>query len=626
MVRRTRKIKKYIQRGRGITEGIKAMANIKGNNIPYIKKCPENYVMCDQDEVNSSLCVPRGQDTLCSDPNYEFRYIPPDPNDRNGIYPKNRLTKEENGFGPIQDPNKNVKMFDIEYDGDNNLDENDPNNPKYLLSEDVMINENTGREKSYVPEFHPTSCAIQQKTTATIDKIYNNGDQYQWKPSDNPITININPVPKTFTILTQNALGLYRGKYKQASPPGSANEAVFDLMRLRTALLRNFLDERQPDFVCFQESTKTWIDLLVQQNVPQLYPYIYPTEEEMTSQETNGANATVTLMSKYPAKRATTYMLQGNSSYYNALGIYEFDNLVIINVYMQAGAEISPGQKYKWENYARCRRQQLMFIKQEIDKIRQQGNKAIVVLGDFNFELNSIRYRGENNDKADRDERGHLIYDPASSDMKWAEHKFLVGDKGLNLNDAYKELYIDKIGPNGEQVPLDVREGYTEYTDVNTFRFLGKLEEKKLRYDGVFFNDELIPKKCEVVNNMPTILDDDAETIQLFEKNGINDYAENINKYNTEYANFMVFNPKGNMSALQKKNAFLDSYMTKKGKKLSIENGFELFVSDHFGVMAELEIKSMTGGKRYKKYRYKYKTKKNRYKRGKCKYSYKKYF
>jgi hypothetical protein len=309
-------------------------------------------------------------------------------------------------------------------------------------------------------------------------------------------------------------------------------------------------------------------------------------------------------MSKYPPKKVKTYMLQGNSSYYNALGIYEFDNLVIINVYMQAGAEISPGQKYKWENYARCRRQQLMFIKQQIDIIRQQGNKGIVVLGDFNFELNSIRYQGEGTGNATRDANGHLIYDPSSSDMKWAEHKFLVGDKGLNLNDSYKELHIDDPS-------VDVREGYTEYTDVNTFRFLGKLEEKKLRYDGVFFNDDLKPIRCEVVNNLPTILDADPETTALFESNGINDYKDNIEKYNKEYNDFMIFNPKGNVAAIQKKDAFLNSYVTNKGNKLSIENGFELFVSDHFGVMAEFEIKGTIGGRRRRQTK-KYRRRKNK--------------
>jgi len=599
--RKTRK-----QKGRGIISSIKSKTTIKGVEIPYKKMCPPGYSMCDQDEVNSGLCVQNGQESLCSDPNYTFRYIPPDEKDRNGLIPKNRLDKETNGFGPIQDPAKQVQVFNIEYDGEPVKSDN-PENPIHLLEGDVIINEETGRLKSYTPEFHPTSCTIQQKESATIDTVYNNGDSYIRRINDTPKTLtNLSAkIPSPFKVATQNALGLYWGTYRETLVEGSPVEAAYDIMELRTALLRDFLSKASPDFICFQESTRTWIDLLDKEIVPEMYPYIYPSESEIIEQQRNGADATVSIMSKYPAKRAITYMLQGNSSYFNALGIYEFENLVIVNVYMQAGAEISPGQKYKWENYARCRRQQLMFIKQKIDAIR--GSKAIVVLGDFNFELNSIRYQA-----ATRDANGHLIYDPTASDMKWAEHKFLVGEKGLNLNDSYKELHID-------DTDKAVSEGYTEYTDVNTFRFLGKLEEKMLRYDGIFFNNSLLPISSEVINNSATILDDSTETVRIFEANGISHYRENIRKYNTEYNNFMIFNPRGNMHADEKKRDFLSKYKTKKGMPLSIENGFELFVSDHFGVMTEFQFKDTTsslGGKRKRKItlkRYKHRVKKNKF-------------
>ena len=587
---KTRKLRK--QKGRGILgEGIKSKTRIGDRELLYKKTCPTGYSMCDQDEVNYGLCVPQGSEQLCSDPNYNFKYLPPDESDRNGLKPANRLTVEANGKGPIQDPAKPVKVFEIHYDGE--YDDTNPDNPENILQSDVLINEETGRLKSYTPEFHPTSCTIQQKASSTIEGIYNVGDSYKRRVTDSPIRIeSIVSVPSTFKILTQNALGLYWGVYGQTPKPNSANEAAYDLMRLRTALLRQFLKDNRPDFLCIQESTRTFIDLLDKDEITTMYPYIYPTEEEMIRQEGFGANATTSMMSKYPAKKATTYMLQGNSSYYNALGIYEFENLVIFNVYMQAGSEISPGQKYKWENYARCRRQQLMFIKQKIDEMRSgtSSEKAIVVLGDFNFELNSIRYRGEKSGRAERDANRHLVYDPTTSDMKWSEHKFLVGPNGLNLNDSYKELHIDDPS-------TDVKEGYTEFTDINTFRFLGKLEEKKLRYDGIFFNNELKPISSAVVNDKATILDSDPGTIRLFNSNGITDYQNNINKYNTEYAEYMIFNPKGNLSAQRKKEEFLDAYKTSKNKKLSVENGFELFVSDHFGVMTEFAFVSASDSK-----------------------------
>lgn len=603
---KTRKIKR--QRGRGLlNDGIKSKTNIDGLLIPYKKICPPGFVMCDQDEVNYGLCVPQDRPELCSDANYEFKYIPPDETDRNGLKPINRLIREENGKGPIQDPSKPVKVFNIEYDGE--YDDKDPENPANKLQTDLMINEETGRLKSYTPEFHPTSCAIQQRTEGTTEVIYNQGDKYKRRKDGPEVTLDFtSEIPEKFKILTQNALGLYRGIYGEVSEPGSANEATYDLMRLRTALFRQFLKVNQPDFICIQESTRTFIDLLDKQDIPNDYRYIYPTEEEMIRQEANGANATTSMLSKYPAKKATTYMLQGNSSYYNALGIYEFDNLVIFNVYMQAGSEISPGQKYRWENYARCRRQQLMFIKEKILNITSiKPEIGIIVLGDFNFELNSIKYRGEDSGRAERDTNNHLIYDPSTSDMKWSEHKFLVGPNGLNLNDAYKELYIDDTNKL-------IKEGLTENTDINTFRFLGKLEEKALRYDGVFFNNNLMPELegSKVVNNEPTILDSEPDTVKLFVDNGIEDYEANINKYNTEYANYMIFNPKGNLSAQRKKEDFLSGYRTSKGNTLSIENGFELFVSDHFGVMIEFQFKKLSGGKRKRMTRRRKSSKKKR--------------
>lgn len=587
---KTRKIKR--QKGRGILRnGIKSKTQIDGLDIPYTKKCPSGTIMCDQDEINYALCVPEDRQELCNDPNYEFKYVPPDESDRNALKPINRLIREENGKGPINDPIKPVKVFEIDYDGE--YDEMDTENPKNKLLSDIMINEETGRLKSYTPEFHPTSCAIQQKAKeATIEVEYNTGDSYKRRIYGEPITLELSPIPPRFKILTQNALGLYRGVYGELSEQGSANEATYDLMRLRTALLRNFLKTNSPDFICLQESTRTFIDLLDKDPIPQMYQYIYPTEEEMIRLESFGANATTSFISKYSAKKATTYMLQGNSSYFNALGVYEFDNLAIFNVYMQAGSEISPGQKYRWENYSRCRRQQLMFIKEKIRQITSVNSEiAIIVLGDFNFELNSIRYKGENSGRADRDLNNHLIYEPSLSDMRWAEHKFLVGPNGLNLNDSYKELHID----DPDKL---TKEGLTENTDVNTFRFLGKLEEKALRYDGIFFNDILVPIKSEVVNNNPTILDSEPDTVKLFEDNRIDDYKDNIRKYNIEYDNFMIFNPKGNLNAKRKKDAFLSNYRTFKGNTLSIDNGFELFVSDHFGVITEFDFKGSKGGKR----------------------------
>jgi exonuclease III len=586
MVYKTKKLRK--QRGRGILrDGIKSkvtyeIAPEEYREFSYKKICPEGFVMCDQDEVNSTLCVPTRREDLCSNPNYKFRYIPPDDNDRDGINPLNRLIQERDGKGPIQDPDNPVDVFKIQYDDDENF--------RSMFEDDVIENEEKGRLKSYAPEYNPTSCAVQQKTEATIEKIYEEGQLYKKRNDGIEIPLSFSTeFPRQFTILTQNALGLYRGRYREPPEPGKALEATYDIMKLRTALFRQFLKNRSPDFVCLQESTRTFIDLLDKDEVNTMYPYMYPTEEEMVELVKNGSNATTSMLSKYPAKKATTYMLQGNSSYYNALGVYEFDNLIIFNVYMQAGSEISPGLKYRWDNFARCRRQQLIFVKQKIEEVKAacECKKGVIVLGDFNFELNSIHYRGEGGE-VEKDSNNHLIYDPTTSDMKWSEHKFLVGPNGLNLNDSYKELHINN--PDN-----DIKRGLTEYTDINTLRYLGKLEKKELRYDGIFFNNDLNPISSEVVNNIPVKLNMDA--IGLFEANGVPEYIDNIKKYNEEYEKFMVFKPNSE-EATKKKERFFSV----ERPDINKENGFEVFVSDHFGVMTTFEFKeTQTAGRRKKR-------------------------
>ena len=71
---KTRKLRK--QKGRGIlNDGIKSKTKIGNAELNYKKVCPADFVMCDQDEVNYGLCVPQNKQELCSDPNYNFKYI-----------------------------------------------------------------------------------------------------------------------------------------------------------------------------------------------------------------------------------------------------------------------------------------------------------------------------------------------------------------------------------------------------------------------------------------------------------------------------------------------------------------------------------------------------------------------
>jgi len=488
----------------------------------YKKTCSAPRIMCNKEQVNFALCVNREID--CENPNYEFHY---NPNEFHYNPTEKRIERNTS--------TSDVARFEVI--PNSNLTEEEKNK----INEDVLKQEELGRLKSYVPEFAPTSCFSQKKEPVSTE----------YRDSR---------VPGRFRIVTQNALGLYFGKPESEIKPDSVdpqdkkNLAVLHIMRLRTAYFRKFLiDNDYPDFLCFQEMTPEFFQFLYTESartMSEMYPYFYPSKEDFAKLTLQGANATVMLISKYPALKQTTYMLQGNSSYYNALGVYEFEELVIFNVYLQAGSPFSPGLKYNWENASRCRRQQLVFIKSLIDSYT--GKKAIVVLGDFNFELNSIHY--------DDDET------PDDTD-NWSELVFL---KALGLKDSFKVLN-----------PKDP--GFTENTDINTLRYLGKLEEKKLRYDGIFFNDKLKATSSAVVNDKPLKLLED--NIALLE---IPMPFSSVDKINEDYELALVFKP-GNDAESEAK---LETYK----KQKSLEYGYELFVSDHFGVMSGFEFNEGKGG------------------------------
>jgi len=533
MKHKTRKIKK--QRGSGIINEIPGVLDLGKNvKIKYIKKCNPGKMMCDKDEKNYALCVNNESD--CDNVDYDYEYLLRNPKDPNGLIEISG--SEKNPMG--------VERFHIEYDESNNeLSPVEAILAKRLLKSDVAINELTGRKKFYAPEFHPTSCYIQKKPMIS----------HTYKDVGDAATI-----PETFRIVTQNALGLYRGKEESkldmTNPVDRKNKAILDIMDLRTAYFRKFLaDSDYPDFICFQEMTTYFFDFLYTRDLETRYEYVYPTKDDFKTMLKNGSDATVMLISKYPAIKSTTYMLQGNSSYYNALGVYEFNNLIIFNCYLQAGSEISPGQKYNWENYSRCRRQQLMFIKKINDD--SASEKPVIVLGDFNSELNALGYGNK----------------PKNIE-KWSELKFL---EDLGLKDSFRDKNPDEPG-------------LTENTNINSLRFLGKLEEKELRYDGIFYNNKLIAESSQVVTDQPLALDE-----SIPDKLGpytIRDYSSE--RINQQYKEAMVFEPPPeNTNAIRKKEEFINKHPI-------LRDYYELFVSDHFGVMTTFSF-NISGGRRRRK-------------------------
>ena len=510
--RKTRKNKRTKKGG--------SVSEISNSEWNYKKVCDPPKKICDKSKINFALCVEDEVD--CDNPNYDYQFNP-------------RKSKiEVNTF--------NVERFKVVPNED--LTETN----KEEISRDVLKQEFTGRFKSYVPEFSPTSCYIQKKNY--ISQEY-------------PKLGEANTIQNEFSIITQNALGLYFGKPEEeldeSNPTDLKNKAILNIMRLRTAYFRRFLLESEyPDFLCFQEMTPEFLKFLYLESdsMREKYKYVYPDSNNFDELMTRKADAITMLISKYPAIKHTTYMLQGNSSYYNSLGVTEFKNLVIFNVYLQAGSKFSPGLKYNWENYSRCRRQQLIFIKSLIDSY---GNdRAVIVLGDFNFELNSIHY-----DRTPDDTEN------------WSELTFL---KALNLRDSFKTFH-------------PTEPGLTENTEINTLRFLGKLEHKSLRYDGIFFNKNLYPITSNVINNVPLKINEENKTSL--------DIPFDPEQINKDYKLALVFKPGDSI------NETLERYKSEH----DLNTGYELFVSDHFGVMTKFRFNDVAAGGKKRS------TKRRRYKR-----------
>jgi len=348
----------------------------------------------------------------------------------------------------------------------NKLDDYDKDNYRLPIVKNDLLTENDikkveenkkrGNEKGYKSDNLLNSCYIQKK---------------------NPIIYNYDNfnMPNVFSIITLNIMGIYRG-----------NESVLNLMKIRMKMLRKELLEIQPDILCFQEMSYTCFNLLYTKEIRKIYPYFSPDINDLESlKDKRGKDIEVFIMSKYPIRKVTLYELEGNLDYTNSLGIYEFDNLVIFNVYMQAGSKKSPGQEYYYQHYSRCRSQELNFIKSIIDSL---NTKPCIVLGDFNFDING-------------------------SNDEWPE-KIMFNNLGL----------IDSWTRGLDE------NGLTENTDKNDMRYNSKFEEKKYRYDAILHSKtiELLDDSSKVICNEGLDLEGETYVYNEDYKNAI------LSKYQPE--------------------------------------------------------------------------------------------
>ena len=275
-----------------------------------------------------------------------------------------------------------------------------------------------GKKYSYTEEYLGRHCYFSEDTLKVdYDQSFPNGEA----------------VPGNFSCLTYNIWGLAR------------TESQKHLFGLRQSLLEATIRESGADLLCLQEMS----DFSYERLSKLIGQYKFASEIPYPVKSIPKRNRAVDtyFLSKYQPSRVTLYGLPGVLGYENCLLVIEYPNLVLFNLYNQAGSKSSPGQAEKWIHYSRCRYDILQTIYDMI--LRRYSKQNIIICGDFNFHLDGEVH-------------------------EWPEMEMIYKFAALGFVDTYRTL-----NPTAT--------GYTEDTDRNVMRWNQKLIEKHYRYDGILY-------------------------------------------------------------------------------------------------------------------------------------------
>lgn len=235
-------------------------------------------------------------------------------------------------------------------------------------------------------------------------------------------------VPDTFSLMTYNIWGL------------SSSKKLIKLFKMRKELLLKTLTDSGVDMFCLQEMSKESYEEMKEW----ISQYKFASEVPYPSNNVKrNRNVEVYFVSKYRPRKITIYGIVGVLGYENSLIVVEYPNLVIFNLYSQAGSKHSIGQENTWIHYSRCRYDIMNMIYDMLPK-----NVAVIICGDFNFHLDG-------------------------SVADWPEMDMIKKFEAGGFIDAYRKIH--KVG------------GLTENTDENLMRWNQKLVNKKFRYDAILY-------------------------------------------------------------------------------------------------------------------------------------------
>ena len=237
-------------------------------------------------------------------------------------------------------------------------------------------------------------------------------------------------IPEGFSLITYNMWGLAK------------NDALKRLFRLRMPLLLKTFVAAASDCMCLQEMSEFAYGELR----PYLESFPFISEPNYTTRPERGREVDVFYISRYRPKRLTIYGFHGVLGYTNCFMVVEYPNLVIFNLYSQAGSVGSVGQEKVWIHYSRCR-YDIMNMIYDMIQVRYKNN-SVILTGDFNFHLD-----------------GTL--------REWPETEMLHKLEAAGFVDTWRSKHH---GP-----------GYTENTDENFMRWNHKFMEKKYRFDAILY-------------------------------------------------------------------------------------------------------------------------------------------
>jgi len=293
---------------------------------------------------------------------------------------------------------------------------------------DKVVSDTLGASYGYNTEYIGKGCYLE------FDKL--KIDHLQSYPES-----EVDLIPDNFKLLTYNIWGLAR------------QEKHLTLFDLRKDLLVKTLEDSDADIFCLQEMSEYAYSKLEDW----IHRYKFASEIPYPATQTDRKRDVDTyIVAKYCPKRVVTYALPGILGYYNSLSLIEYPNLVIFNIYSQAGGIASPGQDNYWIHYSRCRFDLFNMI---YDKIKSSYiDKNVIICGDFNCDLD-----------------GQIPKQGLTKNV-WPELEMINKFKELGFIDTFRNLHPD------------TRIGLTEDTNLNLMRWNQKFKEKCIDMMLYFIN------------------------------------------------------------------------------------------------------------------------------------------